>query len=84
MKNIILFDYQNSRVRASSWDFLGDYAGYLQSDRYGTYDGLTQVINVGCLAHTCRKLIDSNKLQGKSKSGEADVMLAKIQKLYAL
>lgn len=40
MKNIVLFDYQNSRARACPEGFLGNYAGYLQSDGYGAYDGL--------------------------------------------
>lgn len=64
--------------------FLGDYPGYLQSDGYGAYDGLTQVTNVGSFAHARRKFMDAKKLQGKGKSGNADMALAKIQKLYAL
>ncbi len=84
MKNIVLFDYQNSRARACPVGFLGDYAGYLQSDGYGAYDGLTRVSNVGCFAHARRKFMEAKKLQGKGKSGKVDVALAKIQKLYAL
>lgn len=84
MKNIVLFDYQNSRARACPVGFLGDYSGYQQSDGYGAYDGLTKVTNVGCFAHARRKFIEAKKLQGKGKSGRADVALAKIQKLYAL
>lgn len=84
MKNIVLLDYQNSRARACPVGFLGDYSGYLQSDGYGAYDGLTKVTNVGCFAHARRKFMDAKKLQGKGKSGKADVALAKIQKLYAL
>lgn len=81
MKDIVLFDYQNSRARACPVGFLGDYSGYLQSDGYGAYNGLTKV---GCFAHARRKFMDAKKLQGKGKSGKADVALAKIQKLYAL
>uniref|UniRef100_UPI00399F1C0E IS66 family transposase n=1 Tax=Thaumasiovibrio sp. DFM-14 TaxID=3384792 RepID=UPI00399F1C0E len=84
MKNIVLFDYQNSRARACPAAFLGDYSGYLQSDGYGAYDGLDKVTNVGCLAHARRKFMDAKKLKGKGKTGKADVALAKIQKLYAL
>lgn len=84
MKNIVLFDYQNSRARACPTAFLGDYNGYLQSDGYRVYDGLPHVTNVGCLAHARRKFMDAKKLQGKGKSGKADIALAKIQKLYAL
>lgn len=84
VKNIALYDYQNSRARACPVAFLGDYSGYLQTDGYGAYDGLHQVTNVGCLAHARRKFMDAKKLQGKSKSGKADKALAKIQKLYGI
>lgn len=84
MKNIVLFDYQNSRARACPVNFLGRYDGYLQSDGYGVYDGLTNVTNLGCFAHARRKFMEAKKLQGKGKTGKADVALAKIQKLYAL
>lgn len=83
-KNIVLFDYQNSRARACPMDFLGNYSGYLQSDGYRAYDGLTKVVNVGCFAHARRKFMDAKKLQGKGKAGKADMALAQIQKLYAL
>ncbi|MEF1340097.1 IS66 family transposase, partial [Vibrio rotiferianus] len=42
------------------------------------------VIHLGCLAHARRKFMDAKKVQGKGKTGKADVALAKIQKLYAL
>ncbi|MCC4854128.1 IS66 family transposase, partial [Vibrio lentus] len=40
VKNIVLYDYQNSRARACPVAFLGDYNGYLQTDGYAAYDGL--------------------------------------------
>ena len=40
VKNIALYDYQNSRARACPIAFLGDYNGYLQTDGYAAYDGL--------------------------------------------
>lgn len=84
VKNIALYDYQNSRARACPVAFLEDYSGYLQTDGYGAYDGLHHVTNVGCLAHARRKFMDAKKLQGKGKSGKADKALAKIQKLYGI
>ncbi|WP_284186116.1 IS66 family transposase [Vibrio algivorus] len=84
VKNIVLYDYQNSRARACPETFLGNYDGYLQTDGYGAYDGLHQVTNVGCMAHARRKFMDAKKLQGKGKSGKADKALAKIQKLYGI
>ncbi len=84
VKNIVLFDYQNGRSRVCPEGFLGDYGGYLQTDGYKVYDGLTEVKHLGCLAHARRKFMDAKKLQGKGKTGKADTALAKIQKLYAL
>ncbi len=84
VKNIVLFDYQNGRSRACPVAFLGEYDGYLQTDGYKAYDGLPKVKHLGCLAHARRKFMDAKKLQGKGKTGKADVALAKIQKLYAL
>ncbi|MGL1194469.1 IS66 family transposase [Vibrio parahaemolyticus] len=84
VKNIALYDYQNSRARACPIAFLGDYSGYLQTDGYGAYDGLHLVTSVGCLAHARRKFMDAKKLQGKGKSGKADKALARIQKLYGI
>lgn len=84
MKNIVLYDYQNSRSRACPVNFLGNYGGYLQSDGYSAYDGLEKVTNVGCFAHARRKFMEAKKLQGKGKIGKADMALAKIQKLYGL
>lgn len=84
VKNIVLYDYQNSRARSCPVAFLGNYDGYLQTDGYGAYDGLHRVTNVGCFAHARRKFMDAKKLQGKGKSGKADKALAKIQKLYGI
>ena len=81
---IVLFDYQNGRSRACPVAFLGEYKGYLQTDGYKAYDGLPKVKHLGCLAHARRKFMDAKKLQGKGKTGKADIGLAKIQKLYAL
>lgn len=75
---------QNSRTRACSSSFLGDYSGYLQTDGYGACDGLHQVTKVGCLAYVRHKLMDAKKFQRKGKSGKPDKALAKIQKLYGI
>ena len=80
VKNIALYDYQNSRARACPAAFLEDYSGYLQTDGFGAYNSLHH----GCLAHARRKFMDAKKLQGKGKSGKADKALAKIQKLYGI
>lgn len=82
VKNIVLYDFQNSRARTCPVAFLVDYSSYLQTNGYYAYDGLHQVTNVGCLAHAQRKFMDAKKLQDKGKSGKADNALSKIQKIY--
>ncbi len=39
---------------------------------------------MGCWAHALRKFIEAKKLQGKNKTGKADVVLSLIQKLYGI
>ncbi len=39
---------------------------------------------MGCWAHARRKFIEAKKLQGKNKTGKADVVLSLIQKLYGI
>lgn len=39
---------------------------------------------VGCWAHARRKFMDAKKVQGKYKTGKADIVLALTQKLYAV
>lgn len=39
---------------------------------------------MGCWAHARRKFIEVKKLQGKNKTGKADVVLSLIQKLYGI
>ncbi len=84
VKHIVLYDYYPGRNAQAAKDFLGTYGGYLQTDAYAAYDTLTQVTNVGCMAHARRYFMDAKKVQTKGKSGKANIALAKIQKLYAL
>jgi len=48
------------------------------------YYTLKAIEHLGCMAHARRKFMDAKKVQGKGTTGKADVVLAKIQKLYAL
>lgn len=81
--NIVLYDYHNSRAAACVVDFLDGYRGYLHVDGYQVY-GKTQATLVGCWAHARRKFIEAKKLQGKNKTGKADVVLSLIQNLYVI
>jgi len=82
-KNIVLYDYHNSRAAACVVDYLDGYEGYLQVDGYAAY-GKTEAILAGCMAHARRKFIDAKAVQGKNKTGKADVALNLIGKLYGI
>ena len=81
--NIVLFDYHNSRAGACVVDYLSEYDGYLQVDGYQAY-AQTKATLVGCWAHARRKFIEAKQVQGKNKSGKADMALSYIQKLYGI
>jgi transposase len=52
---IVLFEYQTTRARKHPQKFLQGFKGYLCTDGYQSYEGLTDIINVACLAHARRK-----------------------------
>jgi transposase len=83
MPNIVLYDYHNSRAAACVVDYLDGYDGYLQVDGYAAY-GKTEATLAGCMAHARRKFIDAKTVQGKNKTGKADVALNLIGKLYGI
>jgi len=82
-KNIVLFDYQNSRAAKCPITFLAGYSNYLQVDGYIAYEK-TDAILAGCMAHARRKFIDVKTAQGKNKTGKTDVILNLIGKLYGI
>lgn len=82
-KNIVLFDYHNSRAAQCPITFLEGYSNYLQVDGYAAY-GKTEAVLAGCMAHARRKFIDAKTAQGKNKTGKADVVLSLIGKLYGI
>ena len=55
----------------------------IQVDGYQAY-AQTKVTLVGCWAHARRKFIEAKQVQGKNKSGKADMALSSIQKLYGI
>lgn len=81
--NIVLYDYQNSRAASCVVNYLKGYSGYLQVDGYQAYEK-TQATLAGCWAHARRKFIEAKQVQGKKKTGKADVVLSLIQKLYGI
>jgi hypothetical protein len=78
-----VYDYTPSRSRDGPAKWLADYAGYLQADAYGGYDGIyhaQNVTEVACWAHARRKFYDAQDSDPK----RAAQMLALIGQLYAV
>jgi hypothetical protein len=78
-----IYDYTPSRARDGPAKFLGDFAGYMQADAYGGYDGIYaghRVIEVLCWAHARRKFFDALDTD-KLRAAQA---LAFIRRLYEI
>lgn len=58
---IILYEYQTTRAGKHPRRFLSGFKGYLQIDGYAGYNGLPDVILVGCWAHARRKFDEALK-----------------------
>jgi len=57
---IVLFDYQPDRRSKRPKEFLEEFKGYLHTDGYEVYHGLSEdIIIVGCLAHVRRKFVQA-------------------------
>ena len=74
---IALYEYQPGRGGGNPVKFLEGFKGYLQTDGYAGYNGLPDVIHVGCLAHLKRKfheavlVLPKNGKKGTAVQGEA-------------
>ncbi|SHK22789.1 transposase [Geosporobacter subterraneus DSM 17957] len=58
---IYLYDYQKSRSQKHPKEFLEGFSGYLQTDGYQGYNSVSNVKNLGCLAHARRYFTDALK-----------------------
>jgi transposase len=56
---LVLYEYQTTRASSHPRKFLTGFRGYLHVDGYGGYDGLPQVILVGCWSHARRKFLEA-------------------------
>jgi transposase len=86
--NIVLYEYQNSRIGQCTTDFLASYSGYLQVDGYQGY-AKTLAILVACMAHARRKFVEAETAhrsadRPKDKTGKANWALNHMQKLYRI
>lgn len=82
---IVLYEYQPNRRQVNPAEFLKGFSGYLQTDGYGGYNGVDNVVHVGCLAHLRRKFTDAEKSAPKgAKSPTTTTALAYCSRLFDL
>lgn len=82
---IVLYEYQPSRAGEHPRRFLDGFRGYLQTDGYAGYHGISDVINVGCWAHAKRGFTDAIQASGgRDKSPKTLEGLAFCNKLYKI
>jgi len=70
---IVLYEYQTTRASKHPCRFLNGFKGYLHVDGYAGYNGLPDVILVGCLSHARRKFTDTLKALPKTEQGTVSV-----------
>jgi transposase len=82
---IVLYEYKPSRAREHPEGFLKGFSGFLQSDGYQAYQGLSGVTNVGCWAHARRGFDEAIKAAGgKGKKPKALEGLHLCNQLYEI
>jgi hypothetical protein len=78
-----VFDFTTNHCREGPMAFLGDFAGYLQTDGHSSYNGVYatgKVRHVGCMAHVRRKFFEARY----EAPDDAKLVLASIQSLYRI
>lgn len=72
---IVLYNYQRTRAAKHPRKFLEGFQGYLMVDGYPGYNGLPNVILVGCWVHARRKFTEA--LQALPESSSTTAVKAK-------
>nr|WP_249261019.1 IS66 family transposase [Virgibacillus pantothenticus] len=72
---IVLYNYQRTRAAKHPRRFLEGFQGYLMVDGYPGYNGLPNVVLVGCWAHARRKFTEA--LQALPESSSTTAVKAK-------
>jgi transposase len=82
---IVLYDYRSGRGQEHPNAFLEGFHGYLQTDGYSGYNGLKDVVHVGCWAHVRRKFEEARQAAPNGKrSPTAEQGVAYCTKLFDL
>lgn len=84
---VVCYAYEPTRGGDVPIRILDGFTGALVTDGYAGYNAVAkgnQVVHAGCMAHVRRKFDEALKLQGKQRTGRAQLALSKIKKLYAI
>jgi len=84
---IVLYDYQTTRAGRHAKKFLEGFKGYLHVDGYEGYNGIPDVVLVGCWAHARRKFDEALKAIPGTSEGITSVAkegLDYCNKLFAI
>jgi transposase len=81
---VVVFDFRMGRQREGPKQFLGRFAGILQSDGYAAYDqvGGPGMVQAACWAHARRKFFEAVQLSPKDQSAIGIVVL--MDELFAI
>ena len=85
---IVLYEYQETHAAEHPRAFLVGFVGYLHVDGYVSYEGLADIILVGCWAHARRNFVEAlavlSPMARKSVDTAASRGLAYCNKLFAI
>ena len=84
---VVYYRYEPTRSGAVPAQILEDFVGTLVADGYVGYnavDKCNQIVRAGCMAHARRKFTEALKVQGKKRTGRAQVAVNMIGKLYVI
>ncbi len=86
-QRIILFDYDPSRGGAVADALIEGCSGYLQSDGYAAYAGVSAragLIHVGCFAHSRRRFFEALKALPNAQRKQANAAHEAVRRIDAL
>jgi transposase len=80
----VVFDFRMGRGREGPKQFLGQFAGILQTDGYAAYDkvGSFRMVHAACWAHSRRKFFDALKLNPADRI--AGLIVQQIDALFGI
>lgn len=86
-QRIILFDYDPSRGGEVADGLIEGCSGYLQSDGYQAYEGVSEragLVHVGCFAHSRRRFFEALKALPNAQRKQASAAHEAVRRIDAL